>query len=190
MENREEPWAALTDGVVTLRRFLPEDADAVFEACQDREISRWTAAVPWPYPLEAAMSWIESHDSLWHGGLGAPFAVADAIDNRLLGSMSIHVKPDAHHAIAGYWIAAPERTRGVATRALQLALVWTKRHGEVPEVVLRTQIGNIASERVAQNNGFAFVREETDYVPTTVNDRTFHVRLWSRDLGSVSDLAS
>ena len=123
---------------------------------RDPEITRWTATIPAPYPMEAATGWIESHDALWSGGLDAPFAAVDATEDRLLGSMSIRLKPEAGHAVAGYWIAAPERGRGAATRALGLAIGWTRSHSKVPRVELRTMIGNVASERVAQKNGFTW----------------------------------
>jgi len=110
----------MTDGVVKLRRFTIDDAYGVYEACQDPEVSRWTATAPWPYPKGAATGWIESHDALWSGGLRAPFAVVAARDDRFLGSMSIHCKPEFQHAVAG----------GVATRGLALAVAWTKSHAD------------------------------------------------------------
>jgi RimJ/RimL family protein N-acetyltransferase len=42
----------LTDGVLTLRPPGPQDVDALVEACQDPEISRWTRA-PRPYRVFA-----------------------------------------------------------------------------------------------------------------------------------------
>jgi RimJ/RimL family protein N-acetyltransferase len=172
----------MTDGVVTLRRFRLEDAGAVYEACQDSEIARWTATIPSPYPMEAATGWIGSHDALWSGGLHAPFAAVGAEDDRLLGSMTIRLKPEDGHAVAGYWIAAPERGRGAATRALGLALEWVRDHSEVPQVVLRTMVGNVASERVAQKNGFTYIADEDNYTPTAGDGQVFHVKLWAIDL--------
>jgi hypothetical protein len=43
----------LTDGTVMLRPFRTSDADAVFRACQDPAIQRWTL-VPIPYLREHA----------------------------------------------------------------------------------------------------------------------------------------
>jgi len=173
----------MTDGVVKLRRFTIDDAHDVYEACQDPEISRWTATVPWPYPKEAATGWIESHDALWSGGLHAPFAVVAARDDRFLGSISIHLKPELQHAVAGYWIAADARNAGAATRGLALAVAWTKSHAEVPCIELKTVVGNVASERVAQKCGFQLVCVDDNYVHAGAPERHFHVKLWRRALG-------
>ena len=48
----------LTDGTLTLRHPHHEDAEAIYEACQDPEIPKWTS-VPCPYPREHATQWIE-----------------------------------------------------------------------------------------------------------------------------------
>ena len=43
-----EPDPPLSDGVVTLRTFGPDDADQIFAACQDPIIQRYIP-VPRPY---------------------------------------------------------------------------------------------------------------------------------------------
>jgi hypothetical protein len=44
----EQPPTTLSDGVVTLRAWRADDADAVYSACQDEQIQRYTQ-VPVPY---------------------------------------------------------------------------------------------------------------------------------------------
>jgi hypothetical protein len=56
--------APLADGVVTLRAFTSGDVPAVTAACQDPEISRWTATIPWPYDEDHARTWIATHAHL------------------------------------------------------------------------------------------------------------------------------
>jgi hypothetical protein len=57
-----QPELPLTDGAVELRPFEMSDVEDVTEACQDREISRWTDAIPWPYSEDHARDWISA---LW-----------------------------------------------------------------------------------------------------------------------------
>ena len=49
---RDTPRVVLTDGVITLRPPEPGDVDAIYEACQDPEIQRWTG-VPVAVPARA-----------------------------------------------------------------------------------------------------------------------------------------
>ena len=54
----------------------------------------------------------------------------------------------------GYWIRAESRNRGVATRAVRLAAAWAFAEGDVLRLQLRADVGNTASQRVAENAGF------------------------------------
>ncbi len=48
----------LHDGELVLRPWREEDADAVYEACQDVEIQHWIPAIPRPYTLEHARAFV------------------------------------------------------------------------------------------------------------------------------------
>ena len=75
----------LTDGVVLLRQWRPEDVDAVFVACQDPAIQHYTQ-VPVPYLREHAMGFVDSAPDQWADGTGAQFAVTDPTSGQLLGA--------------------------------------------------------------------------------------------------------
>ena len=53
----EQP--TLTDEVVLLRPWRPEDAEEVFRACQDPDLQHFTQ-VPVPYLLEHAVGFVDS----------------------------------------------------------------------------------------------------------------------------------
>jgi RimJ/RimL family protein N-acetyltransferase len=147
----------LSDGVVTLRPWRPEDAPAVFAACQDPLIVRFIP-VPQPYTLAVAEQYIEMASAQTVGGVAAHFAIVDATDGSLLGSISRHPLR-GHHATFGYWLAPGARGHGVATRALRLIVDWTLATTEVIRLELYTEAENEASGRVAERAGF--VREGT-----------------------------
>ena len=115
----------LSDGVVTLRPWRPEDAAAVFEACQDPEIGRHTY-IPQPYELAHAEGFIAMClEAAATGSTAAGFAIVDADTDRVLGSMS---RPplDGHRASFGYWLA-PWARRSKKRPTLQIlppALSW------------------------------------------------------------------
>jgi RimJ/RimL family protein N-acetyltransferase len=154
------PPEPLTDGVVMARPFTMDDVADVTEACQDPEISRWTSAIPWPYHEEHARDWIATHPAEWESGRAASFAVVDATTGRLLGSTGLHdVNRGRGDAEIGYWVAAPARGRGVATRAVELVTRWALSDYGLRHVDLLTKLGNEASERVAARAGYRYAGE-------------------------------
>jgi RimJ/RimL family protein N-acetyltransferase len=181
MTGRLPPSPSLTDGTVVLRAFTLEDVPAVTVACQDPEISRWTVSIPFPYGEEDARSWIATHPESWARGTAADFAVTAHDDGRLLGSLGF-LRLDWTLATAGvgYWVAAPERRRGVATRALNLGAKWALATVGLDQLDLVTMIGNVASERVAERAGFSVVEEIEEYEHVLDPTRRHHVKRWVR----------
>jgi RimJ/RimL family protein N-acetyltransferase len=161
----------LTDGVVTLRRFTSDDVDAVTRACQDPEISRWTAGIPEPYEEVHARGWIALHDRFWDHEGRATFAFCDAQSGELLGSMTLgEIDFNKRSATAGYWAAPWARNRGATTRALTVACRWGFDILGLQEVSLMTLPGNVASERVAEKAGFVAAGMLQNYAPPRALD--------------------
>ncbi|HSO96336.1 MAG TPA: GNAT family N-acetyltransferase [Acidimicrobiia bacterium] len=142
----------LHDDLVRLRPPALDDAAAIADAVQDPDIPRFTM-VPSPYTVDDAVTYIERSAASWHSGDAAPFVVVDAEDGRLLGSIGLHdlAEPVAH---VGYWVAAPARRRGVATRALRLVARWALADLARTRLELFTFVENGRSQRVASHAGF------------------------------------
>ena len=147
-----ETEVTLTDGVVRLRPWRPDDAPAVFAACQDPLIARFIP-IPQPYTEEVARTFVEVRRSDWAGEGERSFAIVDAVGGELLGAIARHGS-DGHRASFGYWLAAHARGRGVATRALRLITGWTLRTTDLVRLELYTDLENDASGRVAERAGF------------------------------------
>ena len=139
-----QPDIPLTDGAVKLRPFDMGDVGDVTAACRDREISRWTDAIPWPYDEDHARGWISAHPGLWERGEAAPFAIVGAEGGNSLGAVSLIFPEDALPA-AGYWVARWGRNRGVATAALIVVSNWGFDILGIPSITLATMLGNVAS---------------------------------------------
>ena len=172
----------LTDGVVSLRRFGDEDVAAVTRACQDPEISRWTAGIPSPYAEIHARGWIGLHERFWAQEGRATFAFCDATSGELLGSMTLgEIDFTALSAVAGYWAAPWARNRGATTRALTVACRWGFDVLGLRDITLTTLSGNVASERVAEKAGFVSTGMLKDYAPPRALDPAarYDVRLWT-----------
>ena len=175
----ERPELPLTDGVIHLRPFEMSDVGDVTAACQDPAISRWTDAIPWPYDEDHARGWISGHPGQWERGEVAAFAIVGAEDGNFLGAISL-IFPEDRPPAAGYWVARWGRNHGVATAALVVIADWGFDTLGIGLITLATMLGNVASERVAQKAGFAFIGEVSDYRPPTNPESVYSVRRWER----------
>lgn len=172
------PLEPLSDGVVSLRPIGLADADDVTRECQDPEISRWTT-IPSPYALTDAVEWLTRVEANWANGHEASFAIVDAAQGALLGSISLSGSTtDPAVAIAGYWVGAASRGRGVATRALRQACEWGFAHHDLTAIELVTMVGNDASARVALKGGFRYVETIDDFTSRYTPGQFYEVHLW------------
>ena len=160
-EPREQP--ELSDGVVRLRRFRAGDVAAIARACDDETSARFLPGLPSPYTEADAERYLEGCDRLWSEGSRFPFAVVDAASGELLGA--IDVRPAGGGSDVGYWVAPWARGRGVATRALRLAVEHAFRDLGAAELELETHVANVASQRVAEAAGFRRVATVEAEVP-------------------------
>ncbi len=142
----------LSDGIVLLRPWKPDDADAVFAACQDPLIAR-SVPIPQPYKREHAVGFIEDSRRMTEAGAAVHMAIADARTRAMLGAISRHPIHD-RTATFGYWLAPEARGQGVATRALRLITDMTLATTDVTRLQLYTNLDNDRSGRVAERAGF------------------------------------
>jgi [ribosomal protein S5]-alanine N-acetyltransferase len=140
---------APSDGVVRLRPLRPDDAAAYVGAfAEDPDLARNRGLER--VPDEAAvLGWIEVGEDF------AELAIADA-DDALLGSVILHsVDWRNRRGELGYWLVAGARGRGLATRALRLALRWMFEDLELERAEIATTPENTGSLAVARRLGFA-----------------------------------
>jgi RimJ/RimL family protein N-acetyltransferase len=149
----------LTDGVVALRVYRPDDAPDVARACDDPLTAAWLP-VPVPYTLEDGRSYVEQVVPMgWAAGTSATFAVTDAAGGGFLGDISLKL-PHRHplrFGEIGYWTAPWARGQGVAARATALLARWGLEELGLNRVELFADVDNAPSQRAAEKAGF--VRE-------------------------------
>jgi RimJ/RimL family protein N-acetyltransferase len=149
------PEPPLADEVVTLRPWRADDAPAIAAVLDgDPEITHWLDMVPQPYGLEEAHQYVAACRRGWEEGAGASFAILDAADGSVAGSIGIRLDLPAGVAETGYWVARAARGRGVATHALRLAAAWILAVPGVERLQLRADALNAPSQRVAEKAGF------------------------------------
>lgn len=157
---------ALSDGVVTLRRWAPGDAPFMAEAFADPAIRHYNGGhdrlgnpAP-PLSITEAEAVIEEIDSGWHefAATGKPrvaFAIVDASSGELAGACGVDDWTAEDVAQIGYWIAPNARGRGFATRATILLTRWLFELGAA-RVFLTVVEGNDGSVAVARRAGFVY----------------------------------
>ncbi|MGY1773005.1 GNAT family N-acetyltransferase [Blastococcus sp. SYSU D00813] len=137
---------------LVLRPHRPDDADAVFAACQDADIQRWITALSLPYDHEQARVWVsEVAPAERAEGRGMPVVVE--ADGVLVGSAGVHFRGGRLGPEVGYWIAAPARGRGYAAETAHALAEWALGLG-APRVHLVADVGNTASQVTAERAGF------------------------------------
>jgi RimJ/RimL family protein N-acetyltransferase len=105
----------------------------------------------------------------WGAAVGGQFSLGIVRGRRLLGAVGL--MPDSAGSIElAYWVRPEERGRGIASRAVLAATLWTHRELAVPRVWLEIQPGNEPSLRLAQRVGYRFEQRIAQ-----------HCRDWARE---------
>ena len=152
MQDDRGPQPTLTGARVRLRPWRADDVDAVFAACQDAEIQRWTQ-VPVPYAREHAEGFVSGIAAeTWAEG-GGLFAVEPRDGWRLVGSIGLFPPSDGF-AEAGYWTAPGGRRQGYTAEALGLLCAWAFDEVGLRRVELVVDPDNAGSRGVAERAGF------------------------------------
>jgi RimJ/RimL family protein N-acetyltransferase len=153
------PDPPLTDGVVLLREWRPEDTHQRQDGFADPLCQRfsWPGTEPsTPADVAAALR-RDEEERLAGTALGIAIAAAAAPD-RIWGGASLYdLDPSQARAAVGYWLAPQARGRGAATRTVRLLATWAIDHLAVERLELTCAPENVASQRVALRCGF--VRE-------------------------------
>ncbi|MEG3631962.1 GNAT family N-acetyltransferase [Streptomyces poriticola] len=146
-----EPLTLTTDRLI-LRPVGPQDTDAVYTACQDPGIQRWTT-IPSPYLHEHARGFTEqmvpdgwADAAVFTFGIflrGGDLAGVVGLTMCSLGSAEI-----------GFWAAREHRGHGYVTEAVVTASRWAFTERKIDRVEWRAEAGNTASRAVAQRAGF------------------------------------
>lgn len=130
------------------------DVAAIFAACQDADIQRYTT-VPSPYLREHAEGFVAAAPGRWAEGIEATWAIRD--DQTLIGMIGLHRLSEDTPEI-GYWMSRPARGRGLLTEAAGAVIDWafSAEGPHAPRIQWRAVVGNRASARVARAIGFRY----------------------------------
>ncbi len=166
-----------TDGVVALREWEPEDAEWYADSVQDPDIQRFTTDPPTltAEEVRTAIIALRSAEPPSDGSLpDVGRLICDAVTGERLGNIAFA----GHGAELSYWVAAPARGRGVATRAVRLLADYALDALHADELRLWTRSDNVGSATVAERAGF--VRDPSADRQRQVKGSTWHTRGYVR----------
>ena len=136
---------------------IPTDADvdAIFEACQDPGIQRYTT-VPSPYERTHAEGFVAQVPKDWGAGHNLTWAIHEG--RHLVGTIGLYRVDGRGTGEIGYWIAPASRGGGRLLEASNAVIDW----GFSPEglglarIEWRAVVGNLGSARIARTLGFHY----------------------------------
>jgi len=143
---------------LSIRPLVGGDVDALVERRNDpstAEFQNWTL----PYARERAQQLVDemvAHDGVVPENGWFQLAVDDRVDGSPLGDVAIGLSFDGRCAEIGYTVDAGARGRGLAIEAVNAVITWLFDVGGVARVSAMMHPENLASVRVAEQNGMLF----------------------------------
>jgi len=131
------------------------DVDAVYAACQDPAIQRYTR-VPSPYTRADAEKFIDAVAEQWAGDQHRTWVIRDGAT--LVGTIGFYRLDGQGNGEIGYWVAPDQRGGGRLREAANAVIEWgfSSEGAGLARIEWRAVVGNEASARVARALGFRF----------------------------------
>lgn len=150
--------------LIRLRPWLLTDAPELERAWTDPAILSDSVA-PEDRSLRDARKWISRTDVRRRAGVALDLVVADAHSDSLLGEVSLYRFDKSRHAsLISWWLSAPARGQGIATRAVNLLANWAL-DGPLRAVLAEIKMSNVKSLELASRCGFDLLRPGGDSSP-------------------------
>ena len=141
----------------SLRPLNANDADWIFEACQDAEIQKWTQ-IPRPYTREHAVSFTKTLS-----GDVEVWVIKSDHAIKPFGVIGVHsIDKVSMSALIGYWIAPWGRRQGAMKAGLKLYAEKASANPDIASIRATIAHENIASSRSAESVGFALTGESNE----------------------------
>jgi RimJ/RimL family protein N-acetyltransferase len=138
---------------VVLRPWRRADIAELVRLIDDGEVRRWIDRIPDPYTVADAEEFVAGTRVSMTAGTA--LAVAITVDDALAGSIDFRLDgADGRTAGTGYWVAASQRGRGIASTAARLLGDFGFASLGLRRIQLNAAVDNVASRRVAEKAGF------------------------------------
>lgn len=147
----------LRHGLITLRPVCNDDIEAIYEACQDPLIPRFTT-VPSPYTMTHAKFFVEEQEPARFASKSELlFVITQGHDEEeeFCGLISFHsVSLGNHAAEIGYWIAVPARGKGIGSTAAKIITEYGFQTMGFKRIEALVDVDNEASKALLRSAGY------------------------------------
>ncbi len=147
--------STLVGGEIVLRPWHSDDADAVYVACQDGAIQRFTT-IPVPYSREDAVGFVADVAAGAFADKSGIHLCISTPAGGVLGAIGLDVSDAPGTAELGYWLAPAARGRGVASQSISLFKKWAFAELGVTRLELHIEPANEGSAATAERVGARF----------------------------------
>ncbi|MBD8499570.1 GNAT family N-acetyltransferase [Paenibacillus arenosi] len=148
-----EEHRTITTERLLVRPFQLSDAQRVSEFCNNYNVYKSTLTLPYPYPIESAQSWIQTHEDNFRHNRSYEFAITDKYTHELYGAIGLSYKPLHKNGELGYWIGEEYWGKGYATEASKAVISFAFAEKKYHRVFARFFASNPASGRVMEKVG-------------------------------------
>lgn len=148
------PVPHLADDRVLVREPREEDVAWIARESRDPLVPRFTT-VPPDNSEDHVRAFFLAQGPLRERGEQVHLVAVERATGERIGPVGLHHVEWAHRrAEIGFWTAAGMRGRGLTTDAARLVCAWALGPLGLARVELRADVGNVASQRVAERLGF------------------------------------
>jgi RimJ/RimL family protein N-acetyltransferase len=162
---------------IRLEPLAERHLDAVAALLDDPDVLHFTR-VPEPPPADFPRTWLARYEAGRADGSAEGFAAVDAAGAFLGLALAPAIDRAAGEVELGYVVAPASRGRGAATAILEELTAWAFESLGALRLVLIINVGNAASERVAERCGYT--REGVLRSIYLKPGRRVDATLWSR----------
>ena len=138
-----------------LRPFKKGDESSLIENINNRKIAKNTSAIPYPYKLKDARSWIKSNLKLNKKKKKPEINFAIDISEMVVGGIGFR-KIEGHKAEIGYWLGEKYWGQGIMTTAVKLVTKYAFQELRLKRVYAHVLPFNKGSVRVLEKAGYKY----------------------------------
>jgi len=139
---------------INLRDLKPRDAESIYKNLNDRDVSRYTARISYPYRLEDAQDFIKFSKKKNMNQI--VFGIENPENKKIIGiidltSIDYH---DSKGAILGYWLGKKYWGQKIMSEVVKLVLNYAFKKLKLVRVQATVMEPNKASMKVLEKNSF------------------------------------
>lgn len=154
----------ITTERLRLRKFELSDAERVQELCNNYNIYKSTINLPYPYHLENAINWINTHKENFDNDRLYEFAISDKNSGTLYGAIGLSNNKNHKNGEVAYFIGEEFWGRGYGTEALTAIINFAFDYKNYHRIYARFFESNPASGRMMQKAKMAYEGKQIDHI--------------------------